>query len=90
MSTAVCKSHFCAVQGGREFEVPAGASGVEAQWCPMCLRVARQVQFFSQQTAAMIRNKYREYNETNLPKEVKLILTQFARELVNELGEEEL
>lgn len=44
--------------------------------------------FYANQTATMIRTVYQEYINTELPKEVKMILEQFTRELIKELGEE--
>jgi hypothetical protein len=85
-----CKNRNCAVPGGREFTPKPGATGLEEAWCAPCIRMFGMIKFFTQETAAMIRNKYREYNDTALPKEVKLILTQFSREIIQELGEEEL
>lgn len=89
-----CLSPFCITNKdgvkGREFEPREDAKGVEETWCPSCVALTRQVQFFATQTAAMIRSKYQEYNDTNLPTNVKLILTQFARELITELGQGEL
>lgn len=87
-----CKSPFCIVSEegirGRMFVPPKDGKGVAEIYCPVCLNIAKQMTFFSGQTAQMIRNVYKSYIDTELPKEVKLILEQFARELVELLGEE--
>lgn len=87
-----CKSAFCIVgrEGirGRMFVPPKDSKGLAKIYCPQCLSIAKQLTFFSGQTAQMIRNVYKSYIDTELPKEVKLILEQFARELVEQLGEE--
>lgn len=86
-----CKSPFCVVQDqvrGREFEPPKDAQGLASVWCPICVQLSAQIQYFSTETAQMIRGMYRAYTDTELPKEVKLILEQFARELIQMLGEE--
>lgn len=84
-----CKSPFCIVKDnvrGREFE-PFG-TGLSEVWCPSCIRLQTEMQFFSSQTADMIRNTYNEYISTELPNEVKLILEQFVLELMQQLGSE--
>lgn len=92
MNQERCKSNFC-IKGpdgirGRTFTPPEGATGMARLWCPQCMSIGKQITFFSAETAQMIRNVYKSYNDTELPKEVKLILTQFATELVKNLGEE--
>lgn len=87
-----CRSQFC-IKGadgirGRLFTPPETADSVAKVWCPNCMAVAKQITFFTGQTAEMIRVAYKAYMDTPLPDEVKLILTQFARELVENLGEE--
>lgn len=92
MNEERCKSQFCIVGAdgvrGRVFTPPENANGLAKLWCPGCLSIGKQITFFSSQTAEMIRNVYKSYDDTELPKEVKLILTQFATELVKNLGEE--
>lgn len=91
MNEIRCSSPTCIVQDGvkgRLFTPPKQAQGLAGSWCPQCIKLNGEVRFFTGQTANMIRNKYLEYHETNLPEEVKLILTQFTRELIQELGEE--
>lgn len=87
-----CKSQFCVVNSegirGRLFTPPEGVSGLPKVWCPQCVIIGKQITFFSAQTADMIRAIYQEYDATPLPKEVKLVLQQFAREIVQQLGEE--
>lgn len=90
LKMAKCNSPFCVVNKdktrGREFEPTE--EGIGKLWCPQCVELSIQIQFFSAQTADMIRKTYKEYVETNLPKNVKLILEQFARELIGKVGEE--
>lgn len=84
-----CKSSFCVVKDnirGREFK-PFGA-GLSEVWCQECVKLQAEVKFFSGQTMDMVRNTYHEYVETDLPKEVKLILEQFASDLCQQLGGE--
>jgi len=86
-----CKSQFCIVKDGirgREFTPPENAEGIAKVWCPDCVRMANQVTFYASRTANMVRTTYKAYVDTELPKEVKLILEQFAMEIVKELGEE--
>lgn len=86
-----CKSPFCITENGlkgREFTPADNAVGIDAEWCPECLRTGTEIKFFTTQTAAMIRNKWREYDATALPKEVKLFMDAFVAELIRELGEE--
>lgn len=87
-----CKSTFCITNTegikGREFTPPANATGLAKLWCAQCMNIGKQLTFFASETSQMIRNTYAAYNNTNLPKEVKLILTQFAREIIEQLGEE--
>lgn len=86
-----CTSPFCIKQDeirGREFEKAESAEGLSTIWCPKCIELSAEIQFFSAQTATMVRDTYKSYIETNLPKEVKLILEQFAQELMRSFGEE--
>lgn len=87
-----CKSQFCTKNSdgtrGKLFSPPDNAKGLAEVWCLDCMNIGRQITFFSSQTAQMIRTVYKSYNNTPLPESVKLILTQFARELVENLGEE--
>lgn len=73
---------------GREFTPPEAAEGLTKIWCPECLKMSQTLLFYSKRTAEMIKNIYTQYDETDLPKEVKLILTQFTREILGELNEE--
>lgn len=85
-----CRSQFCVtVNGlkGREFEPPKEAKDLSAIWCEPCIRIGTQLQFFSTQTANMIRNKFETYEDTALPNQVKLFMRQFVSELLLELGE---
>lgn len=85
----LCKSPFCIVKDnirGREFE-PFG-TGLSEVWCAECIRLQGEVQFMANQTVDMIRTTYNEYIETDLPKEVKLILEQFTRDIIQQLGSE--
>lgn len=84
-----CKSTFCIVKDnirGREFE-PFG-TGLSEVWCKECIKLQGEVSFFSSQTADMVRTTYNEYMETELPKEVKLILEQFTADIIRQLGGE--
>jgi hypothetical protein len=87
-----CRSPYCITdeQGlkGRLFTPPPGAQGIGIEWCPACIAIGTQVKFFSGETAKMIRNKWREYEDTELPKEVKTFMRVFVSELCAELGEE--
>lgn len=87
-----CKSTFCIVTPdsirGRMFTPPEGGDPLTQVWCQHCIKIGKQLAFFSSRTAQMIRDTYKTYNDTNLPKEVKLILEQFSRELITNLGEE--
>lgn len=87
-----CRSPFCItdIQGrkGREFEPSEGATGLAAIWCVHCIKLGTQIQFFSSQTAQMIRNKYQEYRIDDLPKSEATMITVFARDILSELGEE--
>jgi hypothetical protein len=65
-----------------------GHEGMSKLWCPQCLQIGSQMTFYAHQTSDMIRNIYTSYVDTDLPSEVKLILKQFAREVVQQLGEE--
>lgn len=91
MNQRHCKSPFCITADGikgRIFTPPEEAQGLASIWCPTCVQLGKQVQFFSTQTAQMIRHKYEEYRPAELPQNVSAVLTQFAREIINELGEE--
>lgn len=84
-----CKSPFCIVKDnvrGREFK-PFG-TGLSEVWCSECIKLQSEVSFFSLQTIDMIRSTYGEYINTDLPKEVKLILEQFASDLCQQLNGE--
>lgn len=86
-----CMSNFCLVTDGirgREFEPRENAEGLEKVWCSSCIRTSKEITFFTQQTATMIREAYKSYVDTNLPREVKLILEQFAAEIIKQLGAE--
>lgn len=87
-----CTSSFCVMKEdgvrGREFEPSDKAEGLSKVWCSDCIKLGKQITFFSRQTSEMIRSVYRSYIETNLPKEVKLFLEQFSREIMENLGEE--
>lgn len=87
-----CTSPICITNGegikGREFTPPPLAEGMAKSWCPECLKLSNTLLYYSQQTANMVREIYQEYINTDLPKEVKLILEQFAREIVEKLNEE--
>jgi hypothetical protein len=87
-----CKSPLCIKNEegirGRLFEPPKNAEGIATQWCSTCIKLSTQIQFFATQTIEMIRKRWSVYEKTELPKEVKLFMTQFCRELINELGGE--
>jgi hypothetical protein len=87
-----CTSPICITNKdqikGREFEPPEKAEGLAKIWCPQCIQLSTQIQFFAGQTANMVRGIYQSYINTELPKEVKLILKQFALEILQQLGEE--
>lgn len=87
-----CKSTFCIINPdgirGRLFTPPKDATSIAQVWCPTCIKLTSQIAFFTSETAEMIRKTYRIYTNTDLPKEVKLILEQFTREVVQNLGEE--
>jgi hypothetical protein len=87
-----CKSTFCITNPegvrGREFTPPENAEGLAKIWCPDCVKIGKQLTFYASQTAQMIRNIYASYDNTELPKDAMLLVTQFAREIVKELGEE--
>lgn len=87
-----CQSPICITNDkgikGREFTPPPTAEGMAKLWCPQCLKLNNTLVFFSQQTANMVRETYSEYINTDLPKEVKMILEQFAREIVEKLNQE--
>lgn len=91
MSEQRCLSPICTVTEGvrgKLFTPPDDATGVYKIWCPACIRVSAQMNFYASETANMVRNVYATYIDTELPKNVKLILEQFAREIVQQLGEE--
>lgn len=86
-----CSSPICIVQNsvrGRLFTPPENAKGVNAIWCPECIKITGQMNFYAHQTAEMIRGVYNQYKDTDLPKNVKLILEQFVAELLRNLNEE--
>ena len=86
-----CTSPYCIVQNevrGRMFTPSDSADGLEKVYCPTCIKLGMQIQFYSTETANMIRNIYKTYANTQLPKEVKLILEQFTREIIANFGEE--
>lgn len=87
-----CRSPYCITdnQGlkGRTFTPPPGAQGVSLDWCPACIAIGTQVKFFTSETTKMIRNKWRQYEETDLPREIKLFMRQFVVEICAEMGEE--
>lgn len=86
-----CTSPICIVIDnvrGRTFVPRENAEGVAKTWCPECIQISNQLLFFSQKTAQMIRTVYKSYIDTELPKPVKLILEQFAREVIKNLNEE--
>lgn len=86
-----CKSPICTVKDGVrgiEFTPAEDSQGMHRIWCPGCIRLSKELVFWSGETAEMIRDVYRAYIDTDLPREVKLILEQFAREIVQKLNEE--
>lgn len=87
-----CSARFCTLNPdgtrGRTFTPPPNAQGVEAVWCSDCIKLANEVKFFTGQTANMIREKWRAYDDTNLPHNVKIFMEQFVKEILMELGEE--
>lgn len=87
-----CRSPFCngTYDGlkGRLFIPPEGARNLSLIWCENCVKVGTEMKFFSQQTANMVREKFAEYRPEALPHNVRVVLTQFAREIVEMLGEE--
>lgn len=91
MTEQHCTSSFCIVKDGvrgRLFTPPEDAEGIAKVWCPQCIQLSTEINFFSHQTAIMIRKTYKQYMDTELPKEVKLFLEQYTRELIGLLGEE--
>lgn len=87
-----CKSPIC-VPGpdgarGRMFTPPENAQGLENSWCANCIKVSNEIQFFSRQTAEMIRHKYQEMRVEDLPANVGNILTAFTRDILAEFGED--
>lgn len=87
-----CQSPICITNKdgirGREFTPPQDAQGISAIWCDQCIKLYGELSFYSQQTADMIHGIYEEYNSTDLPNEVKLILEQFTREILTQLNSE--
>lgn len=86
-----CQSLICIVKDGvrgRMFEPPKDAKGVAEVWCPSCIQVTKQIQFYAGETAIMIRKVYNSYASTELPKEVKLFLKAYTGEILQNLGEE--
>ncbi len=86
-----CKSPICIVVNnvrGRMFTPPERAVGMSQVWCPDCIKISAQINFYAAQTANMIRGVYNSYIDTELPKEVKLILEQFVIEILKNLNEE--
>lgn len=86
-----CKSPYCIVRDnirGRIFTPSDDVEGLAKIYCPDCIKLGTQIQFYSTETAKMIRNTYRAYIDTDLPAEVKLILEQFTREVIAQFGEE--
>lgn len=92
MTEIRCKSPTCVINAdqtrGRLFTPPKDSIGVESIWCPKCIEVVGHLQFYAQETADMIREKYKSYKDTNLPKEVKLFLEAYTREILKELSAE--
>lgn len=91
MSEIRCTSPTCIVRDqvrGRMFTPPEDAKGLAETWCPDCIKIVGHLQFYSQQTADMIRNIYHSYIDTNLPKEVKTFLEAYTREILKELSAE--
>ncbi len=90
-TTIRCQSPICKVTDGvrgREFTIPEGATGIATKWCPLCVGISTQITFFAGQTADMIRNVYKTYIDTNLPKQVKIILEQYTKELLKNMNQE--
>lgn len=87
-----CASPLCVTNPdgtkGREFTPPTNAQGVNLVWCPACLRTAQEMEFFTLQTAQMIRGVYKSYIDTELPKEVKLFLEQYTVEILRKLNQQ--
>lgn len=87
-----CKSSFCITNPdgikGRLFTPAEKAQGVAKIWCDNCMNLGKQLSFFANETANMIRRIYVSYEDTDLPKEVKLFLTAYTREIMDELGQE--
>lgn len=87
-----CTSPICIINKegirGREFTPPEDAQGISANWCSPCIRLYGELSFYAQQTADMIRSTLEEYRNTDLPKEVLLILEQFTREILTQLNSE--
>lgn len=91
MSEVKCSSPICKTNADGSRGVmftPGDVDGIAKIWCPECIRTSTEIQFFTSNTAQMIRGVYKSYIDTELPREVKLILEQFAREIVQKLNEE--
>ena len=89
MNKIRCQSPICITIDnirGRMF-IPT-EKGIGKTWCTQCISTGEQMAFFTHETANMIRDIYRSYIDTSLPREVKLILEQFVREVVQKLNEE--
>lgn len=91
MTEIRCQSPFCIVKDqvrGRMFEPSEDAQGLNKVWCPTCIKLGTQINFYAHETAEMIRRVYNSYAETKLPKEVKLFLEAYTNEIMQQLGEE--
>lgn len=85
-----CQSPFCIVQGGirgREFEPVDTQNPLTSKWCPGCIKLQYQTRYIAHATADMIRQTYEEYRVNELPKDTRLVLEQFATDLIKQLGE---
>lgn len=87
-----CTSPLCITENGVKGRLftPSDIEGLAQVWCPECIKLQKQLVFFSQQTAEMIAITYSTYINTALPKDVKLVLRQFTRELLQQLGIEKI
>jgi len=87
-----CKSSFCIIGPdnirGRLFTPQPEAQSVALVWCPDCIKLSTEMQFFSSQTANMIRRKYKEMRIEDLPREAAALITVFTRDILSELKEE--
>lgn len=89
--TKRCSSPYCIeVDGlkGRPFEVDEDTRDLSGMWCTNCIKLGNEIRLFSGLTIDMIRATYTEYADTNLPREVKLFMEQYTRELIGKLGGE--